>query len=325
MRVAPTIAALRGDCASQRHAQDALERAAQAWRDAPAVAAFLRDMERYGQGAPFADCPSLAALTADLAAARRAIGDLAVRTSRALAAHPLAHVPFRHQLGEGFAVLQLARSGRAMLSLIRYAPPPPAAAAPPYSVCLTDGERHELCLAGRAEARRVTVASGCEARANLAFADLPLAPGAAHAFAGRGETKIVDRIVRPLTLLRLFRQAVAPLPSLEYRLADGALLHRAAGECEESRSELMLALLGRMERRDAVPAMLGLVREGSDSLRWQALRECLALDSAAGFRELARIARDRADPLHAPAAALHADLAARHPGLAQLEREPCPA
>ncbi|WP_374405973.1 hypothetical protein [Pelagerythrobacter sp.] len=115
------------------------------------------------------------------------------------------------------------------------------------------------------------------------------------------------------------------MPSLEYRLSDGALLHRAAGDCHESRSELMLALLGRMERRDAVPAMAALAREGSDSLRWQALRECLALDSAAGFGELARIARDCADPLHAPARSLHADLCARHPQLAQQEAAPCPA
>jgi hypothetical protein len=154
---------------------------------------------------------------------------------------------------------------------------------------------------------------------------LSVAPASTLAFAGYKETKIVDHIAAPLTLLRLSRQAEAPLPSLEYRIADGVLLHRAAGDCRESRIELTLALLGRMERRDAVPGMLALTRTGSDSLRWQALRECLALDSGGGFGALAAVADDPTDPLQAPAASLLADLRARHPQLAQLEREPCPA
>lgn len=323
MRVDPAIAALREDGAAQHGARDAVERAASGWRARPAVAAALAELDGYGRGASLGDCPALARSLSGLSAARLLVDPLMRGLTGALAGRPLAHVPFRHQLVEGMAVLQLARAGRATLSLIQYAPV--EAAAAPRSVCFTDGERREICLAGRADARRVIRGGHHKTKAELKFEAASIAPGSTLAFAGRDETKIVDRVAAPLTLLRLSRQPEAPLPSLEYRLGDGALLHRAAGDCRESRIELILSLLGRMERRDAVPAMLALARGGSNSLRWQALRECLALDSPAGFGALARIARDATDPLHIPAAALHADLRTRHPQLAQAERRPCPA
>jgi hypothetical protein len=58
-------------------------------------------------------------------------------------------------------------------------------------------------------------------------------------------------------------------------------------------------------------------------VRWQALRECLALDTATGFAALGRLAATTDDPLAAPAQALHAQLLERYPALAGVE--PCPA
>lgn len=323
MRVDPAIRTLREDGAVQRSAQGAVERAKLGWAALPAVAATLAELECYGCGAALEDCRALGRSLSGLSAAQALVGPLVSAMADTLAGQPLGHVPFRHQVGEGMAVLQLARAGRATLSLIQYAPIDAAVAL--RSVCFTDGERREICLAGMADARSVTRSGQTEIESDLRFDYEPIEPGSTFVFAGRNATKIVDRVVAPLTLLRLSRQSEAPLPSLEYRLDDGALLHRAAGDCRESRVELMLALLGRMGRRDAVPAMLALTRHGSDSLRWQALRECLALDSAAGFHALAGIARDAADPLHAPAAELCTELQARYPQLVQVELEPCPA
>lgn len=322
MRIDPSIAALRGGADRQRHAQARLERIKADWLAAPAMAAALQAFERYGDGAPLADCPALAALVSEPGAARAAVDALAGAMIDGLEESPLGHVPFRHQYADGLAVLQLARSGRATLSLMQYAPP--EGAAVPDSVCFTDGERHEICLAGEARARHVSIAGKPSDEVRLDCRAMPIESGWRRSFAGRGETKIVDRVRGRLVLLRLSRQAAEPLPSLEYRLADGVLLHRAAGDLRESRQELMIALLGRMGRHDAAPAIARLTRAGSDSLRWQALRECLALDSARGFRALSRMARDASDPLHRPACTLRGDLLARYPRLAGIESEPCP-
>ena len=55
-----------------------------------------------------------------------------------------------------------------------------------------------------------------------------------------------------------------------------------------------------------------------DHLRWID-RECLALDTAAGFRALATLARLADDPLACPAGALRAQLVEAHPQLLSLE------
>ncbi len=321
MRIDPAIAALRSDGALQREAQARLERVKAAWLAEPGTATVLQALERYGEGAALADCAPLAALVSEIGAAHSLMGRLMGAMIGSLRENPLGHVPFRHQYADGLAVLQLAQSGRATLSLLQYAPPKSGPA--PDSVCFTDGERYEICLAGMAQARRVTVTGGGPDKAELACSSIRIAAGSCLSFAGLHETKLVDRVEGRLIMLRLSRPAAKPLPSVEYCLADGALLHRAAGECHESRQELMLAVLGAMQRRDAAPAIASLTLAGSESLRWQALRECLALDSAVGFRELSRLARDGADPLHGPARALRRDLLAQYPQLAGVEREPC--
>ena len=110
----------------------------------------------------------------------------------------------------------------------------------------------------------------------------------------------------------------------EYALADGSLVHQAASDPEDSRTELMMALLGRMNRADAAPSIAGIARgEGSAALRWQALRECLALDTRSGFEALDAVARDADDPLCSAAAALRARLIETYPQLR--EAAECPA
>jgi hypothetical protein len=58
-------------------------------------------------------------------------------------------------------------------------------------------------------------------------------------------------------------------------------------------------------------------------LRWQALRECLALDTLAGFRALTAVATACDDPLAGAAGALRAQLVETYPQLGRIQ--PCPA
>jgi hypothetical protein len=102
------------------------------------------------------------------------------------------------------------------------------------------------------------------------------------------------------------------------------LLHQAAGSPRDSRLELTAALLGRMGRSDAAPMLAAMAEERvSAHLRWQALRECLGLDSAAGFATLTLLAGRDDDPLAGPAAALRSQLLETYPQLAGIS--PCPA
>jgi hypothetical protein len=88
---------------------------------------------------------------------------------------------------------------------------------------------------------------------------------------------------------------------------------------------MMLALLGRMKCSEAAPLMAEIgIEQGADSLRWEALREALALDTAMGFAALCRVARSPLDPLAAPAGALRGQLIETHPQLRAFEEARCP-
>ena len=155
---------------------------------------------------------------------------------------------------------------------------------------------------------------------------LVLGPGVRLALDLREQALQLLEIERTLVSLRLHRSACHPEPSREYDLATGALLRQAAGDIRASRHEAMLALLGRMLRAEAAPVMAAIAREpGDGSLRWQALRECLVLDTAAGMVALSDLARTEDDPLAPPAAALRAQLIETHPELRSLDPATCPA
>jgi hypothetical protein len=316
MRIDPQLQALRGNASPQRDAQGVLFDAREAWSVDPCVAPVLGELEAYGKGAPLAECPALAAALGDPAAAMTLVGALVERMLPALRREPLGQVPLRQFSGNGVSALLLARGTRAMLMLSAREP----GDVPREAVAFSDGERHELVLAGEAEARLVRLGRARPEVAQLAVADVPLQARVSLALDQSREALLPGRVTRRLVSLRLTRAAERPQPTREYRLSDGAFLHQSSGDIGESRHELMLALLGRMGRTDAAPLMGEMACEGSEHIRWQALRECLALDTSTGFRTLCTIARDAADPLASPAGALRAQLLEAHPVLAQLEQ-----
>lgn len=316
MRVEPAIAALRGDRRPQDRAQAALVAVCDAWRRKARVAPMLEQLQRFGRGAPLADCPALAQLFEPDGTARRFSGEFCALFAAALAGDQLGQLPFRHNFDGALSTLLLARAGTAQLALTALEPGEYATA----SVTFSDATRHEAIVAGAARARETCRGDDSA----LTHREVRLEPGRAFALDLSSRTLFVTRVERRLVGLRLHRTAPQPGPTREFALAGGELLQQAAGDIRDSRHEMMLALLGRMKRREAAPLMAVIAgEEGPDALRWEALREALALDTAEGFSALCRVARAPLDPLAAPAGALRAQLIEAHPQLRAYEEARC--
>lgn len=309
MRIDPAIAAMGSRPDLQRRAQTVMRSLADGWRSEPDVAVLLDELDRFGAGDLLAACPGLHAALTRIDAASALVADWCRRFASALACNTLGQVPFRHGFDGRVSTLLLARSGRAHLVLHSIESGQQAFSTAGYS----DGERHEIVLAGAARARIVRCPG---------FAEEPLSleAGAGLALDLSHEALQVIEVDTRLVTLRLHRIAAAPGPNREYALAEGVLLRQSSGDIVASRREMAIALLGRMGCTDAVPTIAALACEPGDSaLRWQALREGLALDSAAGFRALTYVAGNPGDPLAEAARALRADLVAAHPELSRAE------
>lgn len=322
MQVHPDIAALRRNRDPQRKAQTAILAANETWAQDPGAAAMRAELEAYGKGAPLDACPTLEAMFTDSGEAERLMDLLCRHYCRAIAANPIGHPPFRQGYDGKSTSILLARTGRAQL-LIQAREPGKRTNA---SYVFSDATRFDAVLAGAADARIVRIAGHEGQQARLVGEGLALRPGHRLALDLNCEAMAIDKIERRLVVLRLLRTAPEPAPGREYDAASGKLLHQSAGRIGTSRREAIIALLGRMGREDAAPQIARIAMEEGDlSLRWQALREALALDTATGFRALARIARRSDDALAAQAGALRAQLLENHPELAHLETGECPA
>jgi len=322
MHVAPEIRALIARPALLEAAQEHHRAAFADWQASPGAGGVLDAFAAFARGADLGRCAPLAAL---FAGSGRAALDFAAGLAEALlpaiAAEPFGHVPLRHQASPASATLLLAQEAGASLTLVTVAGRALAKMAAPRSVAFAPAEEWDVVIAGTGEGRLV---ERC-ADGTLAHHRLELAPGLALGRDVEREALLVDRVPASLVLLRLNRRRSGATPVREHDLASGQLIHQAASDPRESRMELAIALLGRMGRADAAPQLAGIAVEAGrgDSLRWQALRECLGLDTAAGFLALTTLARSPDDPLAVPAGALRAQLLEQYPVLAELE--PCPA
>lgn len=323
MHINPALQALRGDRPAQRQAQQALEKVARDWRANALASQVEEELARFGGGAAWEDCTTLSQLIGDHATAWELVQALFGPLGKALENHPFAHVPFRHQYSRGTALLQLAQAGSAVLALLSY--DEEVAVEKPVSVSFSDVERHEIVLAGAADLRIAELVDEDRDRAAIDCEPRRVVAGDSMHFGAR-ETRIAEKIHGRLVVLRVARSPTSPAPSRAFRLTDGALIQRASGDRAESQCEMAMAVLGRMGRTEAAPVLAGLSRDGSDHFRWQALRECLALDTATGFAALQQIASDPQDALAGHAGALRAQLLETYPQLSRIE-EPhkCPA
>lgn len=326
MLIGPELQALQRDDRPQRAIQRRLVDQADAWRETPQMRAIMAELPHFAGGTPLADLPALAALFApDGAAANLLVGGLVDWLADELAAAPLGQVPLRHHCERACAMLVLARTSTATLALQAFDGAVLARQPQPGSISFSPTETWERVVAGEARAERVRkLGQGTDHAALLERAVLPLGPGNTAHRQGLSEGLLLGEVRGVLVLLKLQRLDGSGGPSREYALNDGRLLHQAAGSPRDSRLELTAALLRQMGRADAAPLLADIaVNAGSAQLRWQMLRECLALDSAAGFAALTALADRAGDPLAAPAQALRGQLLQTYPQLAGVE--PCPA
>jgi hypothetical protein len=119
----------------------------------------------------------------------------------------------------------------------------------------------ERVLAGTATAAVIDRGATGPDRADLIVSEMTLRPGSLIVRDARFRHVRLDRVQGCLVSLRLQRRMPGAGPTREYALTDGALVHQAAGNPKDSRTELMMALLGRMGRADAAPAMAGIATE----------------------------------------------------------------
>ncbi len=320
----PELRALRDDDGPQRAAQQALGAALEAWRAQPALQRLTEELSHFSRDGPLEDFALLATLfEPDDPGAAAFAADLVGRFVAVLAGAPLGHVPLRHFTDGRVSTLMLARVGEASLALTAIDGPRLARRPAPESASFAPCETWDRVLAGEARAEVIVRGETTGTSASLTRKPLRLQPGVVITRDGGREALVMREVTGCFVSLRLQRRRVGEV-TREFSLADGALLHQAAGTARDSRLELTATLLGRMGRRDAAPLLSAMAQEhGSAALRWQALRECLGLDTHAGFTALSAIARNPADPLALPAGALRAQLIEQHPQLAGIEPCPC--
>ncbi|MFM5950966.1 MAG: hypothetical protein ACKOPM_17340 [Novosphingobium sp.] len=325
MIIRPELQALRSNDAPQRLAQDSVGQVLDAWRASGEGQQTARELVQFGGGRPLDDLSLLSALFApqDSAAGQytaNLLGPLLVL----MAQEPLTQSPLRYSCNGALTTIILAREGTTTLTLQAVNGAVLARLPAPVSATFSPTETHERVLAGTAHVMNLRIREHFPDRVELDAAQATLRAGDANRRMGRIEAQLLQEVPGSLVSLKLHRVIGAHEVAREYALRDGKLLRQAAGTPRESRLELTAALLGRMGRKDASPLLAAMAEEeGNASLRWQALRECLGLDTARGFAVLCSVAQRSGDPLAAPAGALRAQLLETYPQLAGVTE--CPA
>ena len=312
MFVRDELKALRGDDREARTHRVAMEEALEDCRREPRLAAVLEELLRYGEGADFAHCPALVALFEHTGAARDLLRPLIGRLTALHRAYPLAQLAFRHRSQAGAHVLQIAARGHATLSLVLQ---DQDAGAEHVIATFADADQREVVLTGKASACLFEIVAEERDRVILNSVRTELQSGARMKCTGPRQSRLIKPSHDSLLTLRLARAAGRPRPTRRIDVRSGRIVHRASGNAADSRAELAMLLLGRMGRSDALPVLAARTRTGDAQLRWQALRQCLALDAATGLSLLERIAKDHADPLYQAARAQLAQLLRERPSL----------
>lgn len=326
MLIRPELEALRGDDTPQRLAQDRLGKVLEGWQARPQTRVLQAELDRYATGTPIADLPALTALFDPASGeAESLLAAIVMPMLAEQAREPLGQVALRHYTDDLIAASVLLRHGATTLVVAGLDGAALARKPVPLSVNFSPTETVELILRGTAQGEMVRLEEMLPGgAARLTRSPLSLRPGMAIHRDGQRAAQWLTAVQGSLISLKLQRRPAMGGTAREYLLADGSLVHQASGCARDSRLELTASLLGRMGRRDAAPLLAAMAEEqGSPALRWQVLRECLALDSAEGFRTLSGIARDADDPLAATAGALRAQLLEQYPVLNGVN--PCPA
>lgn len=128
-----------------------------------------------------------------------------------------------------------------------------------------------------------------------------------------------------VVMVQLTIQSPSPLPLREYDGRTGRLTGVASSQRANSFRQMGLALLRQMERRDAAPLFVAELASRDFALRWQVMREFVALDAGAALPHLCDMATDDPHPELRRAAASARDLVVKYHADAAVSRaRPCP-
>lgn len=307
MHVHPEIAALRGDHAAWRRVQGGMEATLQEWHSLPRVAAIRRDLDAYAAGSDWGECLQLSALLRDHLQACGFVDEWSRRFIGALGAHTLGEIPFRYRSAGGLQTVQLIQSGGATLSVVAYEPVASPPDGSPNSAVFADRESREIVLSGVAKGAFYELSGPNQA---VECASQNWRAGDQISLKNARFARQVESVQQTLVMLQLTRLPDRPGPSCEIRLDNGAALCSASGDKAASQRLMGLAVLGSLESRSAIPAMkrCSLDRDEEEAVRWEAVRQLLALDTQRGLAVLDELLTRTGDTLNGPAMALREQL-----------------
>ncbi|MEM6477014.1 MAG: hypothetical protein AAF687_12690 [Pseudomonadota bacterium] len=317
MRIHPAIRVLRGDRAAQRSVQEPVLKALAQWHSSGPVARLVEALANYAAGAPLSECSPLSELMQDSELAGGFVRDWSGLFVGALSSGPLGEVPFQSRLIGGVGTVSLLRSGRATLALT--AMPRGERLDDANTVVIADRECHEILIEGRASGA-VFRSDGQEDRLHWAKAawrrgdQIALGPRSA---------RLITNVEQTVLLLQLSRTAQHPKAAREFDRVTGQFQRSASGDKLASRKVMALGVLGALEHWEALSVMGDVARDTSldDDLRWEAVRQVLALDPASGMQLLDGLAQRGEDALARPAERLRGQLLRAYPQLVPGTRE----
>jgi hypothetical protein len=113
---------------------------------------------------------------------------------------------------------------------------------------------------------------------------------------GRRFTFIVDEAVEDIAFVHAATSLGAAPLAVEYDSATLGFVGASSTDEASSRTQMMLALLRIMDRKDAVPVFREMLISEHFYARWQTMRELLALDAAAALPHLRTMAAEDPHP-----------------------------
>lgn len=229
------------------------------------------------------------------------------------AADPFAMPPLRMFTGGVLGGLILAEAPPITCSLMirPFNPPAPRAA----SVIFLPGQGlTHIARSGGARLRRYAVTlndveRGGGFRASAAapmtlIDECSLADGASIRVDQQSESINICGGDGDLVMLQLFVAEASRVPMREYEVATGRLVRVAAAGRATSFRQMGLSVLRAFGRRDAAPLFSAALADEDFSMRWQVMRELLALDSAVALPHLTTMATSDPHPEVRAAAAV---------------------
>lgn len=181
--------------------------------------------------------------------------------------------------------------------------------------------RVALSAAEKAGGFRASTANPCEFVGESALADGDIIRAdqqceSFHMTGGDGD----------LVMLQIFVQAPSRVAMREYDPVTGQLVRLAAAGRATSFRQMGLAVLRAFGRRDAVPLFASALQDPDFAMRWQVMREFIALDPLAALPELAAMAAGDPHPEVRAAAGQTLRIVREHLAKVRppLEEMPCP-